>query len=365
LAAAGLSVPASTAQERTSEQILADYDAVKAPQFEREKAAEEGYREKFFKLRSEAAGRRAALIGELYRLEPKHEKLNELLPKRWSTVIGQFSSDADLFGAVRKEIDGAMDGAADAERTKHAYYWNTQAAIGMARAAGETSDAKRAGYEKTIHAATNTFIKKFPKDDRGPRLLMSVAGRYTSDTEDRVTLYRRIIDSYPDYRGVKYVPGKIRQSEGMGKPFQLEFNDAIGGQRVSVRRLKDKVVVVDFWATWCGPCVAEMPHMKELYAKYRDKGVEFVGVSLDDPEDKGGLEKLKNYCKENEITWPQYYQGNRWKSEFSTSWGINSIPTMFVIDKDGKLHSIEAGGKLDTMLPELLGLPVPKADDGG
>ena len=68
-------------------------------------------------------------------------------------------------------------------------------------------------------------------------------------------------------------------------------------------------MVIDFWATWCGPCVAEMPKMKELYAKYRDKGVEFIGVSLDQPKEQGGLDKLKKFVKENEIAWPQYYQG--------------------------------------------------------
>ena len=105
--------------------------------------------------------------------------------------------------------------------------------------------------------------------------------------------------------------------------------------------------------------------MKELYAKYKDKGVEFIGVSLDQPDYKGGLTKLKAYCADNQIDWPQYYQGNFWSSEFSKSWGINGIPTMFVVDADGNLHSTTARGKLDKMLPTLLGLEVPQEKSDG
>ena len=124
------------------------------------------------------------------------------------------------------------------------------------------------------------------------------------------------------------------------------------------------MVVLDFWATWCGPCVGEMPHMKELYAEYKDKGVEFIGVSLDQPNDEGGLDALKKFVEKNEITWPQYYQGNGWESEFSSSWGINSIPAVFVVAPDGNLFSIEARGKLDEMIPELLEKAKKKPDAG-
>ena len=118
--------------------------------------------------------------------------------------------------------------------------------------------------------------------------------------------------------------------------------------------LKGKVVVIDFWATWCGPCIQEMPTMKKLYAEYHDKGVEFVGVSLDSPKEEGGLDELKAYVAKNEVPWPQYYQGNGWDSEFSKSWGINSIPALFVVDADGNLFSINGRGKLEEMLPALL-----------
>jgi hypothetical protein len=71
---------------------------------------------------------------------------------------------------------------------------------------------------------------------------------------------------------------------------------------------------------------------------------------------EGGLDKLRKYCADNDIEWPQYYQGNGWSSEFSTSWGINSIPAVFVVERGGKLHSVNARGKLDEMVPNLLGI---------
>ena len=99
-----------------------------------------------------------------------------------------------------------------------------------------------------------------------------------------------------------------------------------------------------------------MPEMKELYAAYADKGVEFIGISLDESEQEGGLAKLSKFCNEKNIEWPQYFQGDYWTSEFSTSWGIDWVPTMFVIDQKGNLHSYNARGKLHDMIPELLGI---------
>ena len=154
-------------------------------------------------------------------------------------------------------------------------------------------------------------------------MAMSVA----RDEKTTGALENRILKEFPDSRSAASILGTRRQLEGIGKPFELEFTDAISGSTISMKALKSKVVVIDFWATWCGPCVAEMPHMKELYAEYHNKGVEFIGVSLDNPKEEGGLDSLKNYVKSNGINWPQYYQGKGWDSEFSTSWGIQGIPT--------------------------------------
>ena len=165
---------------------------------------------------------------------------------------------------------------------------------------------------------------------------------FTQDKVAKAAIEDRILKDFSDSRYAAAIAGTRRRTEAIGKPFELEFTEAINGSPITMKDFKGKVVVIDFWATWCGPCVAEMPHMKEIYAQYHDRGVEFIGISLDQPKEDGGLDSLKKYVKEEKIPWPQYYQGNGWESKFSRSWGINSIPAMFVVAPDGTLYSVEA-----------------------
>ena len=143
-----------------------------------------------------------------------------------------------------------------------------------------------------------------------------------------------------------------RQAEGLGKPFELTFTDAVSGREISLQKdLKGKVVVLDFWATWCPPCVRAVPGMKKLYAQYRGQGVEFVGVSLDSSEADGGLVALKDFVSKNGIAWPQYHQG---AGDLGSRWAVGAIPTVFVIDADGKLASTDARGNIETLIPQLI-----------
>jgi hypothetical protein len=105
-----------------------------------------------------------------------------------------------------------------------------------------------------------------------------------------------------------------------------------------------------------------MPEMKRLYAKYHAQGVEFLGVSQDVPEEDGGLAALKSFVAKEHIPWPQFYQGRNAGAflaglptgDFFESWGIDGIPTVFLIDAEGKLYSTDARGRLETLLPRLL-----------
>jgi thiol-disulfide isomerase/thioredoxin len=347
LLAGGLAlVPAARAQDAKAEQILKDLAKIEMPTLDPAKQNDRAAMLEYFKARQAAMTRRSDLIGQLLKVDPANAKIPSLLPERVSALV---LSGKEGTATAKAELEHLTETAKDAKLKTEALYWLTLVNV---RAHQDDPVAQLKEVE--------TFTKRAPKDERGAPLIYSVANRIQNDKQ-RTELFKRVVKEYPNTQVAKMVEAHLHQLESVGKPFELEFADAIKGTTVSIKELKGKVVVIDFWATWCGPCVAEMPNMKKLYAEYKPKGVEFIGVSLDEAKESGGLDKLKAFVAKNEITWPQYYQGKGWESDFSRGWGINSIPAVFVVDPQGKLYSVNARGKLDEIIPDLL----KKAKAGG
>jgi thiol-disulfide isomerase/thioredoxin len=331
--AAGQTAPAGDGPSAAA--MLAKIQALKPPVVDRTKVEDEKYVASYLEQRKNWQQQVDGLIKQFYEKYPAHEQAVPLMTQRWLRMAQTGEGKA-----VLKETEGALPGIKDAKK---------RADVLFVRGAAAIMDHDAAAGQ----AATDAFIKEAPKDERGAELLVHQADIVT-DSQAKAALLGRVVKEYPGSSEAKSAQGKVKQAEGVGKPFDLEFTDAISGKKISVQKdLKGKVVVVDFWATWCGPCVAEMPKNKEIYAQYKDKGVEFVGVSLDQAPPEG-LKALKAFVAENGISWPQYYQGNYWQSEFSSGWGIDSIPAVFIVDKEGKLASVEARGQLETLIPALL-----------
>jgi thiol-disulfide isomerase/thioredoxin len=125
---------------------------------------------------------------------------------------------------------------------------------------------------------------------------------------------------------------------------------SLKGERLSPAAFKGKVLLIDFWATWCGPCIQEMPNVKSVYNKYHAKGFEIVGISLDQQR-----EKLDKYIESQGIEWPQYFDGKWWSNEVAVSYGVKSIPTTILVDKKGKIRFKSLRGKqLEAAVEQLL-----------
>jgi thiol-disulfide isomerase/thioredoxin len=325
------------ATDRTAEAILADYKAVTFPIRDPARTGPEATRE-FRAAYGKAQARKDQLALELFQAHPDHEAVPGLLKNRWINTMMSPSTAA----ATIAEINQALPCFKVPDAAREARFMR---AIATIQANLETSEAAVATVE--------AFLLEDPKDRRSELLLSGFAST-VQDPTLRSRLLKRLIAEYPDAPASKSARATLAILENIGKPLDLEFTDAIKGTTVSIKGLKGKVVVLDFWATWCGPCVAEIPRMKKLYAQFKDQGVEFIGVSLDVPKDEGGLDKLKAFVAKNEIPWHQYYQGEGFESEFSTRMGISIIPQLFLIDAEGKLASIDARKKLETLIPAYL-----------
>ncbi|MDD4857123.1 MAG: redoxin domain-containing protein [Candidatus Krumholzibacteria bacterium] len=108
---------------------------------------------------------------------------------------------------------------------------------------------------------------------------------------------------------------------------------ATTNQGKAIRLSKDykgKIVLLDFWATWCGPCRGEMPNVINVYNEFHGKGFEIIGVSLDN--DKG---KFESFVRDNGMKWPQLYDGKYWLSDYAKLYAVGQIPATFLIDRKG------------------------------
>ena len=124
------------------------------------------------------------------------------------------------------------------------------------------------------------------------------------------------------------------------------------GTVMKLSDLRGKIVLIDFWASWCGPCRRENPHVVNLYAKYHDKGFEVFSVSLDN-----NPTRWKEAIQKDKLTWPYHVSDLKgWKSEAAALYGVNSIPSTFLIDQEGRIIAKGLRGEqLDQMLQKKFG----------
>ena len=122
------------------------------------------------------------------------------------------------------------------------------------------------------------------------------------------------------------------------------------GKMVSLSEFKGKVVLLDFWASWCGPCRHNNPRLVKLYNKYHGKGLEIYGVSLDED-----MKSWKKAVHNDKLSWVQVIDDKGWEATSIATYGIDFIPSSFLIDRDGVIRTINAEeSELESSVKDLL-----------
>jgi thiol-disulfide isomerase/thioredoxin len=213
----------------------------------------------------------------------------------------------------------------------------------------DTVDAKIAAFQKQYGAITlgedHPIVAMLRSQEMG---LLKQAGdnaRYQS------LLQKLSNDPMPEVAAMAndQIAAAKKLADLLSKPLDLKYT-AVDGTEVDLSKLRGKVVLIDFWATWCPPCREEVPEVVAVYQKYHDKGFEIVGVSLDQSKDA-----LLLFTKANGMIWPEYFDGKGWSNDISSRFGIDMLPAKWIVDKNGMVVSTDGSNDLSGQVEKLLG----------
>lgn len=204
---------------------------------------------------------------------------------------------------------------------------------------------------RDLSAAIAKFLETHPGDPRRAALKLTEAQALENfDPSAARAIYEEVAkDEDPDI--AQAAKSGLELMELRDNPLELSFT-TVDGKKFDLADLRGKVVLIDFWATWCPPCVEEVPQLVETYEKFKGQGFEIVGISLD--TDKSALEK---FTAENKMTWPQFFDGKGWDNELAQRFKIQSVPTMWLLGRDGKLVDPAPRNRLDQAVASALEQP--------
>lgn len=210
-------------------------------------------------------------------------------------------------------------------------------------------------YLYVLETGAKQLLKEFPKRPEAGNMLVQVVMAAAQEGDvDRVRRLATEIEGLDLPVATKnMVHAQLRRFDAVGKPFVF-IALGMDGKEINLENLRGKVVLIDFWASWCGPCMAEVPNLKKLYGRYRSEGFEIIGVNLDEDVDT-----LKSTVEKNGMYWLHHFDGANPEGGWARKYSISSIPTMWLIDKQGVLRELNAREDLEEKLKKLLAEKYP------
>lgn len=221
---------------------------------------------------------------------------------------------------------------------------------------GEFNNIMAKAISQADKAAMPEKIERLIRDNSSLLMSAFLVTYFESAFEQYALLYKEVRDNligrYADNEFVKHLDQKLRSTvmAGMDAP-DIVMADTAGVER-RLSDLRGQIVLIDFWASWCGPCRMENPNVVRLYQRYHDKGFEIFSVSLDKDYDKWVAA-----IKKDNLYWPNHVSDLKyWSSAAGRLYGISSIPATVLVDRDGKVLARNLrGAQLEQKLQEIFG----------